>query len=815
MDGNNITQQIIAIQRDPTLTDVEKAKKRQELLSGKWAQPQESATESQGAAATVSTQPAMFDDSLKCTMCMDLCARPVTAPCQHNFCLACFKKWVAQGKKTCPTCRNPFPAKFAANPRINTALTTAIRMAKQGVREPSNISNFERVRDKDRPDEAFTTARAVRAGRANAASGRIMVTVSNDHFGPIPPEADPRGLGVRVGESWKDRLDCRQWGAHFPHVAGIAGQSNVGAQSVVLSGGYEDDRDEGEWFLYTGSGGRDLSGNKRTNKEQSFDQKFESSNKALLISCQKGLPLRVVRSHKEKRSAYAPTEEEPVRYDGIYRIARCWRKTGMQKFLVCRYLFVRCDNDPAPWSTEDVGDLAWGAELPADAVHDMKEAKGTIYETADQPWWDWSADKKEWGWARPPPVSQKSGGEPDTPKKLRKKASEQERALREFMCKLCSGVLSEPVSAPCGHHFCRPCLDKHFQGQGEVLNRGARAGRTLRVQKVVKPCPTCKADIADFLANSQVNRDMQVVIEKLQAGAQKAQEVARKLETPAASAEGVEALAEEVEDAEAMAEEGLLSAGKGRKPAAAEAPAEEEGEQDQAAVRTEAAAGMPSEAVLPQAPPPQPAPQSTTAPEDDLAGLCQEFPDFDRGLIEGMLADQGGDVPEVHACLRRMVKQTAAAQRRAEAEARKAAKAATGSTAADTGHVASIDSLQANLSAGAAASDNANEVKAEAASEAAQASDSHVVPAGKTQVAAARASSAKQGENQDLNSLASAAAAGESPVVAAGVEGAGKAGTAKPRASRKRAAEASDVATAGAGKNRQATRSTRGQQGQA
>lgn len=37
-------------------------------------------------------------------------------------------------------------------------------------------------------------------------------------------------------------------------------------QSVVLSGGYEDDKDEGEWFLYTGSGGRDLSGNKRTNK---------------------------------------------------------------------------------------------------------------------------------------------------------------------------------------------------------------------------------------------------------------------------------------------------------------------------------------------------------------------------------------------------------------------------------------------------------------------------------------------------------------------------------------------------------------------
>lgn len=50
-----------------------------------------------------------------------------------------------------------------------------------------------RINNEDRPDEAFTTERAVRNGRANAASGRIMVNVPNDHFGPIPAEADPRG----------------------------------------------------------------------------------------------------------------------------------------------------------------------------------------------------------------------------------------------------------------------------------------------------------------------------------------------------------------------------------------------------------------------------------------------------------------------------------------------------------------------------------------------------------------------------------------------------------------------------------------------
>ena len=43
------------------------------------------------------------------------------------------------------------------------------------------------------------------------------------------------------------------------------------------------------------SGGRDLSGNKRTNKEHSFDQRFESANEALRVSCRNGYPVRVVR----------------------------------------------------------------------------------------------------------------------------------------------------------------------------------------------------------------------------------------------------------------------------------------------------------------------------------------------------------------------------------------------------------------------------------------------------------------------------------------------------------------------------------------
>ena len=42
-------------------------------------------------------------------------------------------------------------------------------------------------------------------------------------------------------------------------------------------------------------------------------------------------------------------------------------------------------------------------------------------------------------------------------------ASEHVRALREFTCTLCKGVLVEPLSTPCGHHFCKPCLEKKYE----------------------------------------------------------------------------------------------------------------------------------------------------------------------------------------------------------------------------------------------------------------------------------------------------------------------------------------------------------------
>uniref|UniRef100_A0A0D9WBQ9 RING-type E3 ubiquitin transferase n=1 Tax=Leersia perrieri TaxID=77586 RepID=A0A0D9WBQ9_9ORYZ len=509
--GGQLVAAIRAIECDSTLSDQEKARRRQELLGGK-APAASDADDDDGDD--------VFDvlgKNISCVFCMKLPERPVTTPCGHNFCLKCFQKWINNEKRTCGKCRAHIPQKMAEQPRINSALVSVIRMAKI-TKNTTSVSAAAQpyIRNDDRPDKAFTTERAKRAGKANASSGQIFVTIPPDHFGPIGPENDPRrNIGVLVGDSWEDRLECRQWGAHFPHVAGIAGQSTHGAQSVALSGGYVDDEDHGEWFLYTGSGGRDLSGNKRTNKEQSKDQKFEKLNAALRISCLKGYPVRVVRSHKEKRSSYAP--ESGVRYDGVYRIEKCWRKISVQgTFKVCRYLFVRCDNEPAPWTSDLYGDRP----RPLPKVDELKGATD-ISERKGTPSWDFD-EKEGWKWVKPPPISKKPhlSGDPETDKQIRRVArtaqmSVADRLLKEFGCSICKKVMNEPLTTPCAHNFCKTCLLGVFGSQSSMRER-SRGGRTLRAQKIVKKCPSCPTDICDFLENPQINREMMDLIETLQ-----------------------------------------------------------------------------------------------------------------------------------------------------------------------------------------------------------------------------------------------------------------------------------------------------------
>lgn len=146
--------------------------------------------------------------------------------------------------------------------------------------------------------------------------------------------------GVKAGDHFDDRKELSVVGIHRPLQAGISGSATEGADSIVLSGGYEDDEDYGTVIVYTGHGGRDPNSGRQTS-----DQTFTSQNAALGRNKVLGLPVRVVRGY-QMDSSFAPPNG--YRYDGLYRVDEYWEETGRSGYKVWRYRLIKSDDSSTP-----------------------------------------------------------------------------------------------------------------------------------------------------------------------------------------------------------------------------------------------------------------------------------------------------------------------------------------------------------------------------------------------------------------------------------------------------------------------------------
>ncbi|XP_039212096.1 E3 ubiquitin-protein ligase UHRF2 isoform X1 [Crotalus tigris] len=359
-------------------------------------------------------------------------------------------------------------------------------------------------------------------GKGMACVGRTKecTIVPSNHYGPIP--------GVPVGATWKFRVQVSEAGVHRPHVGGIHGRSNDGAYSLVLAGGFEDEVDRGDEFTYTGSGGRDLSGNKRIG-EHSFDQTLTHMNRALALNCdaplddkngaesknwRAGKPVRVVRSSKGRRiSKYAP--EEGNRYDGIYKVVKYWPEIGKCGFLVWRYLLRRDDAEPAPWTTEGIErskKLGLSLQYPEGYWEAManKEKKDKVKK---QPVKQESMEQSNGNQKRPinddnikqrtntaKTMKMSDGGkgeafqltqqqqwliQEDSPnqklwdevlKFLKEGPNFLKKLEQSFMCVCCQELVYQPVTTECLHNVCKSCLQRSFRAE-------------------VFTCPACRHDL--------------------------------------------------------------------------------------------------------------------------------------------------------------------------------------------------------------------------------------------------------------------------------------------------------------------------------
>lgn len=171
---------------------------------------------------------------------------------------------------------------------------------------------------------------------------------------------------VSEGELFQDRQALHDAEVHRGVQQGIGG----GGNSIVLSGGYVDDRDENDVIIYTGQGGRDPNTGR-----QIADQQLTRGNRQLAKHYNEGNPIRVSRG-SQLDSRYAPANG--YRYDGLYRIDDFWHEQGADGFLVYRYRFVKIEtSDIVRPATGRMATSVTGA-APAGALEPQRSA---VYST--------------------------------------------------------------------------------------------------------------------------------------------------------------------------------------------------------------------------------------------------------------------------------------------------------------------------------------------------------------------------------------------------------------------------------------------------
>jgi putative restriction endonuclease len=131
--------------------------------------------------------------------------------------------------------------------------------------------------------------------------------------------------GILPGHEFANRLELWGAGVHRQTQAGISARQGGGAESIVLSGGYEDDEDWGSVIIYTGRGGRSAETN-----QQVADQTLTGANLELVRNEQEGLPLRVTRKVTTGYSSF-------YRYAGLYRVVSHWAELGKAGHRVWRF----------------------------------------------------------------------------------------------------------------------------------------------------------------------------------------------------------------------------------------------------------------------------------------------------------------------------------------------------------------------------------------------------------------------------------------------------------------------------------------------
>ncbi|XP_074569936.1 histone-lysine N-methyltransferase family member SUVH9-like [Curcuma longa] len=150
--------------------------------------------------------------------------------------------------------------------------------------------------------------------------------------------------GLLIGDVFFYRSELQVVGLHGIPQGGIdyvpVAVSSIGdpiVTSIIVSGGYEDDVDNGNELIYTGQGGK-----QRGHTRLNADQNLRAGNLALLYNKHKDMKVRVIRGFPYDNS---PTGKVYV-YDGLYTLQDFWIDNSKSGFSAYKYHFRRAEGQP-------------------------------------------------------------------------------------------------------------------------------------------------------------------------------------------------------------------------------------------------------------------------------------------------------------------------------------------------------------------------------------------------------------------------------------------------------------------------------------
>lgn len=151
--------------------------------------------------------------------------------------------------------------------------------------------------------------------------------------------------GVEVGDQFSFRMEMLIIGLHRQVQSGIdyiPGSKRYNgsplATSIVASGGYEDDKDDGNTLIYSGQGGNNIKGNKK----QESNQELVRGNLALSNSMKEKTPVRVIRGTTD----LASPSSKVYTYDGLYDVVNYAFECGAAGFWVYQFTLTRRPGQP-------------------------------------------------------------------------------------------------------------------------------------------------------------------------------------------------------------------------------------------------------------------------------------------------------------------------------------------------------------------------------------------------------------------------------------------------------------------------------------